>query len=68
MGSEKYWLHVFHNGKLIRYLSSNDVPPVGDEIRLDKESFYKVERAVWCFDEPDQNGQRVNLQVRKIRI
>jgi hypothetical protein len=68
MGSNKYCLHVFSNGKRIRFLRSNDVPPVGDEIRLSREDFYKVVRAVWCFDEKDENGQRVNIEVKKVRV
>ena len=68
MDSRKYWIHVFCNGVRIRYLSSNDVPPVGDQLRLAPEKFFKVVRAVWCFDESDQNGQRVNIEVKKVRI
>ena len=42
------------------------VPRVRDEVRLDEDRFFTVTRVVWCLDEPEYKGGRVNLGVEPV--
>ena len=42
------------------------VPSTGDTIRLDFGHSYQVKAIVWCLDEPEYKGGRVNLRVTKV--
>ena len=44
------------------------LPNVGDEIRASRRSFFKVVKRVWCLDEPRTLGQRVNIQLEKVKL
>lgn len=40
------------------------LPRVGDTVRLSGERYGKVTEVIWCFDEPSDEGQRVNLRMK----
>lgn len=48
-------------GRMIFRRLEEFVPRVGDEIRLDEDTFYTVTKVVWVYDEPDHPHHRVNL-------
>ncbi len=41
----------------------DDVPRVGDELRITNKLFAIVKRVIWVLDEPDHTYKRVNLGV-----
>lgn len=43
------------------------LPRVGDELRANSKTFYRVKRLVWCLDEENVEGQRVNIEIEKIK-
>lgn len=46
---------------------SDHLPRVGDEIRKSSDEFYVVKRRVWCLDERHGSGDRVNIELVKVR-
>lgn len=64
-GLKQFSIHMIHKNKFIRYLHTNQVPRVGDTLRTDAKTFWKVTEVVWCFDEPNSQWQRVNINVEK---
>lgn len=65
---KKFRWHIIVRNQLYRITHHNYVPRVGDEIRLDRDEFYLVERIVWCCDESDELGERVNVGCKKIKV
>lgn len=47
--------------------SLNALPRVGDELRASDKKFYTVVRLVWCLDESDEFGQRVNIELKRAK-
>lgn len=43
------------------------LPRVGDEIRASRTQFYEVLKVVICLDEPGSYGQRVNIELKKLK-
>lgn len=54
------------NAMVKRYMS-NHVPRIGDELRVDEVTIYKVTKVVWCLDEPECPFDRVNIGVKLVR-
>lgn len=41
------------------------LPAKGDTIRLNEKTYVIVTEVIWCIDEDDRDGQRVNLRLEK---
>ena len=58
--------------QVIAYKTASICPRIGEEVRLtlngSDETFFKVVQVVWCFDEPNVIGQRVNVGLKKIKV
>jgi len=61
VSSEGVKLKIFLDGKLYAYRRMSVCPQAGDIIRFDESKYGKVNEVVWCLDEPDAEGQRVNI-------
>lgn len=63
--SEKIHIHFIEecSGKMIAQPVVYHAPRVGDEIRLSGERYYKVNRLIWCYDEPNLPRERLNVGV-----
>lgn len=61
--------HLIHLTKgLHSRVTIEQVPRVGDELRLGEHSYYKVVAVVWVFDEPNSPYQRVNIGFTEIEL
>lgn len=59
-------IHFIFENALIYKAYVCHVPHPGDEVRFggpENEKFYKVERVVWVYDEPENPFDRVNIGV-----
>ncbi len=56
------------SSKVIAIKTEYYVPVVGNEIRLSENLFYKVEKIVWVYDEPEAGFSRVNIGVSKVKL
>lgn len=66
MTDREFLLHVIHEktGSKLAQPLRRSVPRVGDEIRLNEDSYYRVVRVIWCYDERVKDGlERVNIGV-----
>jgi len=68
-----YKVHYILNNKLLINKTFQHIPLVGDEIRLKNadggDSFFRVERRVFCLDELDYSSRddvRVNIEIIEI--
>lgn len=55
------------SGAVIKKYMARYVPRIGDEIRLDEHTFYKVTHVVWCLDEEYSPTERVNIGVSLVK-
>ena len=59
-------IHCYLDGKRTGGFIYQGVPRVGDTIHFSGERYGKVTEVIWCADEPQADGQRVNLRVESI--
>ena len=57
--------HIFLDGKLYAQTILNNLPRLGDTIRIDISTYAKVTEVIWCFDEDNTIYDRVNLRLKK---
>ncbi len=43
------------------------IPRTGDVVRLSETRYAKVLEVCWCMDEHSDEGQRVNIAMKKVR-
>ncbi len=61
-----HWILLPSGKRILLPKNSMDaLPNVGDELRASPKSFYTVVSIVWCLDEKDEFGQRVNIGIKK---
>lgn len=67
---DKMYIHFIdiNLDKIVHRDYLNFVPRVSDEIRLNENKFYLVEKVVWIYDEPEYPYQRANIGISKIDI
>jgi hypothetical protein len=58
-----YKVHGFVDNKMIFNVAMEHLPRNGDTIRIKESSYAKITEVVWCFDEDNTGGQRVNLRM-----
>ena len=56
-------IHCYLDGKRTGGFIYQGAPRVGDTIRFSGERYGKVTEVIWCADEPQADGQRVNLRL-----
>ncbi len=56
-------VHGFLNEKRVINWHMEHIPRVGDTMRFYGDMYYKVTEVIWCMDEPDTEGQRVNIRI-----
>lgn len=54
--------HIFLDGDLRARLIMKAAPRTGETIRLAGDVYGTVTEIVWCLDEPNIHGQRVNIR------
>lgn len=59
-----YKVHGFLDGKQVVDLAMHGVPRVGDTVRLAGDKYVKVTGVVWCLDENNIEGDRVNIGLK----
>lgn len=57
---------IEEGGDLLYRVWAWAVPNVGDEVRIDKDTFYRVTRVVHVYDE-DCDHHRANIGVEKVK-
>ena len=60
-------IHGFLNGERILNRHIAHLPRNGDTIRIDEDVYVKVTEVVWCLDEDDSGGARVNLRLEDLQ-
>lgn len=65
-----HYLHIIDNKSdtIVHYAAVAQVPSVGDEIRLADDKIYEVIKIVWCLDEYNPVGLRVNVGVERVDL
>lgn len=58
-----FCVHVFVDGDINSTPVMNNIPRIGDTIRISNDKYCKVTEVIWCFDEKNDIGQRVNLRL-----
>ena len=66
------YIHIIvaESGQMLSKNIVSMVPSVGDEMRLggkENEQYYKVNRVVWVYDEPESPWERANVGVDMIK-
>lgn len=59
-------VHGFLDGSKVINWRMEHIPIVGDTMRFYGERYGKVTEVVWCMDEQDREGQRVNIKIESI--
>lgn len=60
-------VHGYLDNKLVMNCSTPHIPSVGDTVRFNATSYGTVTEVIWCLDEPDGYGQRVNLRIVSLK-
>lgn len=58
-----YKVHAYLDGKKVIDWRMEHLPRLCDEMRFSKDRYGIVKQVVWCMDEKDDEGQRVNLRI-----
>jgi hypothetical protein len=56
-------VHGFLNNKRVINWRMEHLPRLGDTLRFAGEKYGTVTEVIWCIDESDKEGQRVNLRI-----
>ena len=60
-----YKVHGYIDNKRVINRRMQHLPRAGDEVRFSDDKYYTVNQVVWCLDEDDTEGQRVNIGFEK---
>ncbi len=63
-----YKVHGYLGGKRVINWRMQPLPRLGDEVRISDDKYGVVKQVVWCMDEDDKEGQRVNLRIEKLNV
>lgn len=58
-------IHAYLDNKLVLNRQIPHIPNVGDTMRLSDTIYAKVTELIWCMDEDDKFGVRVNIRMIK---
>ena len=58
-----YKVHGYCDDEMVLKCRMAHLPRLGDTVRLAGERYAKITEVVWCLDEPNDEGQRVNLRM-----
>ena len=61
-----YKVHGYLDGKRVINWRMQHLPRTGDTMRFSEEKYGTVKEVVWCMDEKDDEGQRVNLRIESV--
>ena len=61
-----YKVHGYLDGKRVINWRMQHLPRTGDTMRFSEDKYGTVKEVVWCMDEDDKEGQRVNLRIESI--
>jgi len=67
-GIAMYKVHGYLSGKRVINWRMQHLPRLGDEVRISDDKYGVVKQVVWCMDEDDKEGQRVNLRIEKLSV
>ena len=56
-------VHGYLDGKKVIDWRMERIPRIGDTMRFHGDKYGKVTEVVWCMDEPNHEGQRVNIRI-----
>lgn len=56
-------VHGYLDSKRVIDWRMEHIPRVGDTMRFHGDVYGKVTEVIWCMDEPDTEGQRVNIRI-----
>lgn len=56
-------VHVFRDGELIGVNRIEHLPRCGDTVRCGQDQYFIVKEVVWCWDENDAEGTRINIRL-----
>lgn len=59
-------VHGFLDGSKVINWRMEHIPIVGDIMRFSGERYGEVTEVVWCMDEQDREGQRVNIKIESV--
>ena len=59
-------VHGFLDGVKVIDWRMEHIPLVGDIMRFSGERYGEVKEVIWCMDEQDREGQRVNIKIESI--
>jgi len=58
-----FHVHGFLDDKKAIQKRMESIPSIGDTVRFSGERYGKVTEIVWCMDEENELGQRVNIRI-----
>ena len=61
-----YKVHAYLDGKKVIDWRMQHLPRTGDTMRFSEDKYGTVKEVVWCMDEDDKEGQRVNLRIESV--
>ncbi len=56
-------VHLFFDNKKVIDWRMGNIPRCGDTMRFRGEKYGLVTEVIWCMDEDEREGQRVNIRV-----
>jgi hypothetical protein len=67
MSKDTCYIHFIEagTGRMVSKQATRFPPEVGDEIRLNNNTFYACVSKVWVYDEPECPHARLNMRVEK---
>lgn len=57
-----YKVHLYLDNKMAINRQMAHLPRTGDTVRFAGEKYAKVTEVIWCMDEDERAGQRVNVR------
>lgn len=60
-------VHGFLDNKRVINHQMEHIPRVGDTVRFSEEIYGTVTEVIWCMDEKNYEGQRVNLRIEAMK-
>ena len=61
-----FHVHGYLDNKLVVNCHRENIPRTGDTVRIASDKYAEVTEVIWCFDEPANKGERVNIRMETI--
>ena len=61
-------VHGYFDGKKVINWRMAHIPRVGDTMRFSGNRYGAVTEVIWCMDEPEAEGQRVNIRIESAAL